>query len=91
MGVSGHVKFGESIEEAVSREIMEESGIKVKNVKYYASQPWPFPWSLMIGWHAEAETEEINTSISNDFAYFMHPEIKKRFFRLQLQFIFTWI
>jgi NAD+ diphosphatase len=58
--LAGFVDQGESIEEAVSREIMEESGIKVKNVNYYASQPWPFPWSLMIGCHAEAETNEIN-------------------------------
>ena len=58
--LAGFIDQGESIEEAVAREIMEESGIKVKNVKYYASQPWPFPWSLMIGCHAEAETEEIN-------------------------------
>ena len=39
---------------------MEESGIKVKDVKYYASQPWPFPWSLMIGCHAKADSDEIN-------------------------------
>ena len=58
--LAGFIDQGESIEEAVAREIMEESGIKVKNVKYYASQPWPFPWSLMIGCHAEAETKEIN-------------------------------
>jgi len=58
--LAGFVDQGESIEEAVAREIMEESGIKVKNVNYYASQPWPFPWSLMIGCQAEAETIEIN-------------------------------
>ncbi len=58
--LAGFVDQGESIEEAVSREIMEESGIKVKDVRYYASQPWPFPWSLMIGCHAEADSEEIN-------------------------------
>ena len=57
--LAGFVDQGESIEEAVAREIMEESGIKVKNVKYYASQPWPFPWSLMIGCHAEADSENL--------------------------------
>ena len=58
--LAGFVDQGESIEEAVAREIMEESGIKVKDVKYYASQPWPFPWSLMIGCHAKADSDEIN-------------------------------
>ena len=57
--LAGFVDQGESIEEAVTREIMEESGIRAKNVKYYASQPWPFPWSLMIGCHAEADSQDI--------------------------------
>ncbi|HCE75130.1 MAG TPA: hypothetical protein DEP04_00750 [Dehalococcoidia bacterium] len=39
---------------------MEEAGIQVKNVKYHSSQPWPLPYSLMIGCHAEAATTEIN-------------------------------
>ena len=50
---------GESIEEAVAREIMEEAGIKVKNIRYHSSQPWPFPSSLMIGCHADAATTDI--------------------------------
>jgi len=58
--LAGFVDQGESIEEAVAREVMEEAGIQVKNVKYHSSQPWPLPYSLMIGCHAEAVTTKIN-------------------------------
>ena len=57
--LAGFMDQGESIEEAVQREIMEESGIQVRNVRYHSSQPWPFPSTLMIGCHAEAATTEI--------------------------------
>ena len=57
--LAGFIDQGESIEEAVAREVMEEAGIEVKNVQYHSSQPWPFPSSLMIGCHAEAATTEI--------------------------------
>ena len=58
--LAGFVDQGESIEEAVAREIMEEAGLQVRNVRYHSSQPWPFPSSLMMGCHAEAATTEIN-------------------------------
>lgn len=58
--LAGFVDQGESIEEAVAREVMEEAGVKVKNVRYHSSQPWPFPSSLMIGCHAEAATTTIS-------------------------------
>ena len=57
--LAGFMEQGESIEEAVAREIGEEAGILVKNVRYHSSQPWPFPWSLMIGCHADAATTDI--------------------------------
>ncbi|HQA17465.1 MAG TPA: NAD(+) diphosphatase [Novosphingobium sp.] len=52
--LAGFVEPGESIEEAVAREVLEEAGVSVGKVSYVGSQPWPFPSSLMIGCHAEA-------------------------------------
>ena len=57
--LAGFVEAGESIEHAVRREIMEETGIKVKNIKYFGSQSWPFPANLMFGFTAEYESGEI--------------------------------
>jgi NAD+ diphosphatase len=47
--LAGFVEPGESLEEAVVREVREEVGISIKDIKYFGSQPWPFPHSLMIG------------------------------------------
>ena len=58
--IAGFVEPGETIEECVHREIFEEVGIKVKNLKYFGSQPWPFPNSLMVGFTAEYESGEIS-------------------------------
>ena len=58
--LAGFMDQGEAIEEAVAREVMEEAGIRVKQVRYHSSQPWPFPSSLMIGCHAEADSTSIN-------------------------------
>ena len=58
--LAGFVEPGESIEEAVRREVFEEAGIAVGRVSYHSSQPWPFPSTLMIGCVGEAESEEIN-------------------------------
>lgn len=52
--LAGFVEPGESLEEAVARELFEEAGIQVSDVAYVASQPWPFPSSLMIGCRAVA-------------------------------------
>jgi NAD+ diphosphatase len=57
--LAGFAEPGESIEEAVRREVMEEVGLTCSRVRYFASQPWPFPSSLMIGCHAEALTQDI--------------------------------
>ena len=58
--LAGFVDQGEAIEEAVAREVMEEAGIRVRNVRYHSSQPWPFPCSLMIGCLAEAASTAIS-------------------------------
>ncbi len=76
--LAGFVDPGESLEEAVIREVDEESGIKVQDVTYIRSQPWPFPASIMLGFTAVAATEEID--VSND-----DLEIAKWFSREQLQ------
>jgi NAD+ diphosphatase len=57
--LAGFVEPGESIEEAVARELMEEAGIAVGDVRYVASQPWPFPGSLMIACLASAESDAL--------------------------------
>ena len=58
--IAGFVEVGESLEDAVHREVHEEVGIRVKNIRYYGSQPWPFPDSLMIGFIADYNDGEIN-------------------------------
>jgi NAD+ diphosphatase len=57
--LAGFVEPGESLEEAVAREVLEESGVIVGQVRYHSSQPWPFPASIMLGFYAEGLTEEI--------------------------------
>ena len=57
--VAGFVEPGESLEACAHREVFEEVGIRIKNVRYFGSQPWPFPNSLMLGFTAEYESGEI--------------------------------
>ncbi len=57
--IAGFVEAGETLEECVMREIKEEVGLKVRNVCYFASQPWPYPDSLMIAFTAEYESGDI--------------------------------
>jgi NAD+ diphosphatase len=57
--LAGFVEPGESLEMAVHREVMEETGIAVKNIRYFGSQPWPYPDSLMLGFTAQYDSGEI--------------------------------
>lgn len=57
--LAGFIEPGESVENALRREVAEEVSLRVKNLRYYGSQPWPFPGQLMLGFHAEYETGEI--------------------------------
>lgn len=76
--LAGFLEPGESLEEAVAREVFEESGVRVGNVRYHSSQPWPFPSSLMVGFHAEAMSSEIrlNQSELEDAAWFSRSDLR---------------
>ena len=76
--LAGFLEPGESIEAAVARELHEEAGIKVADVRYTASQPWPFPSSLMIGCHARALGSDlvIDTTELDDARWFTRSEIE---------------
>lgn len=57
--IAGFVEIGESLEEAIHREVKEEVGLQVKNITYFGSQPWPFPDSLMLAFTAEYDSGEL--------------------------------
>jgi len=58
--IAGFVETGETLEEAVEREVMEETGIRIKNIRYFGSQPWPYPSGLMVGFMAEYAAGELH-------------------------------
>lgn len=60
--IAGYVEWAESLEEAVAREVREETGVIIDEVTYQSSQPWPFPSSLMLGFIAHAATTQIELS-----------------------------
>jgi NAD+ diphosphatase len=75
--LAGFLEPGETIEDAVRRELMEESGIACSHVSYFASQPWPFPSSLMIGCFARAIGNDIKVDIKEleDARWFTRAEV----------------
>lgn len=76
--LAGFVEPGEALEEAVAREVMEETGIRVGRVDYAHSQPWPFPSQLMVGFYAEAASTEIrcNPDELADARWFDRAEVR---------------
>ncbi len=87
--LAGFVEPGESLEQALEREVYEEVGIKVKNIKYFNSQPWPFPASLMLGFFAEAKNDQMTIDYDeiedahwftiNELKSLQHPSISGGF------------
>ena len=76
--LAGFFEPGESIEDAVVREVEEETGIRVKEIEYQSSQPWLFPNSLMIGFTAKAKNDKIRIAINEleDARWFSREEIR---------------
>ena len=76
--LSGYAEPGESLEETVAREVLEEVGVRVRSAYYQASQPWPFPSSLMLGFRARAETTGITVNPDElvDARWFTAEEVR---------------
>lgn len=77
--LAGFMEPGETIEEAVARETMEEAGLPVTQVRYHATQPWPFPASLMIGCHAEVDHMDFTVDEKElaEARWFSRDELKR--------------
>ncbi len=78
--LAGFVEPGESLEEAVRREVFEETSVELDDVQYHSSQPWPFPSSLMLGFEARAKTREIRLQPDEleDARWFTRDEVLRR-------------
>lgn len=77
--LAGFVEPGESLEEAVAREVAEETSVRVHTVRYHSSQPWPFPASIMLGFYAVAETTAIRIDPAElrDARWFTRDELRR--------------
>lgn len=82
--IAGFVEPGESLEDAVRREVWEETNVELADVSYHSSQPWPFPSSLMVGYRAVARTTDIacNDQELADARWFSREELSSGFPRL---------
>ncbi|MEM6511728.1 MAG: NAD(+) diphosphatase [Pseudomonadota bacterium] len=82
--IAGFVEPGESLEDGVRREVFEETNILVGEVRYHSSQPWPFPSSLMLGFHAEGLSDDIvlNDAELEDARWFTREELHSEFPKL---------
>jgi NAD+ diphosphatase len=72
--LAGFVEPGESLEDAVRREVLEEAGVRIVDCDYYASQPWPFPSSLMLGFVASAADRELRVGQELEDARWFSPD-----------------
>jgi NAD+ diphosphatase len=77
--LAGFVEPGESLEDAVAREVMEETGVPLRSVRYHSSQPWPFPASLMVGFTAQADDDRITVDHDEleDARWFTRDEYRR--------------
>ncbi len=75
--IAGFVEPGESLEDAVAREVLEETGVSIETAAYHSSQPWPFPSSLMIGFTARASADAVPRADEEleDVRWFTREEI----------------
>jgi NAD+ diphosphatase len=76
--LAGFVEPGETLEEAVAREVLEETGVRVVDVRYQGSQPWPFPSSLMLGFRAESVDKSapvVNPDELDDARWFTRADV----------------
>lgn len=75
--VAGFLETGETLEECVRREVMEETHLRIKNLKYFSSQPWPYPCGLMVGFTAEYDSGELHlqTSELRKGGWFRHDQL----------------
>jgi NAD+ diphosphatase len=85
--LAGLVEIGESLEDAVRREVREEAGVRVREVSYQASQAWPFPAGLMVGFRATAVSDEVEVDRTElaEARWFTRAELRERLDRYRRQ------
>ena len=81
--LAGFIEPGETIEEAVARELHEEAGITIDQVSFHSTQPWPYPSSLMIGCYARAKTTDITVDMNelSDARWFTREEVRNSLYK----------